>query len=48
MILKLSSRITMWTWTGLIWLRMGGSFGRGNELSVCIKCREFLDWLRKY
>jgi len=42
----------MGTWTGLIWLRMGtrsgGSFGRGNEPSVFIKCREFLDWLRKY
>jgi len=33
-------------WTGLIWLRIGtvGGCGEGgNEPSVSIKCKEFLD-----
>jgi hypothetical protein len=36
-------------WTGLMWLRIGtsgGLFEVGNELSCCIKCRQFLDELR--
>jgi len=27
---------------------MAGAFGCGNEPSGCIKCGEFLDWLRTF
>ena len=36
----------MGVWAGIMWLRMGQvapSFEQGNELSVPIKCGEFLD-----
>ena len=40
------------TWAGLTWFMIvtegGGCFECGNELSVSIKCGEFLDWLRKW
>jgi len=39
----------MGAWTGLIWLKIGevvGTRERGNEPSVSIKFREFLDQMR--
>jgi hypothetical protein len=39
------------TWERMIWVRTGqvaGACGSGNELSVYIKCWEFLDQLRAY
>jgi hypothetical protein len=40
-----------WVWNGLIWIKIGASGGllrTSNQLSRCIKCREFLHQLRNY
>jgi hypothetical protein len=40
-----------WVWNGLIRIRTGASGGllrTSNQLSECIKCRQFLHQLRNY
>jgi hypothetical protein len=35
-------------WSGLRWRQVECSCERSNDPSVCMKCREFLNWLRDY